>query len=294
VIAKSAIKRSVFVGAMFACCVVFATPLMAEPFDSAEIARAFASSCDGYSSDELLIRDDLREKFLLALSDGDLATMDAHTERSALLQLLRLRKAGKLTVGATRRGTAVDESIMPIAEIAARVVTDRHRITSDTMLADPNYRRELQSEAELIRNGIDSYAVRKAVLSLRKKRALRPELVLRVALWQRELRTLSLSDLKQRLDAGAIPKRPGVYLFRSQNGYLYIGEALDLAARLSEHTRGSDRQSLAKYLAGEQADDVTVELHIFPADSPAAKVSVRRAYESELIRSREPIFNVRP
>jgi hypothetical protein len=39
---------------------------------------------------------------------------------------------------------------------------------------------------------------------------------------------------------------------------------------------------------------VTIELHIFPKTSPARKLTVRRAYESELIRSREPKFNVRP
>jgi len=268
--------------------------MIADPFDSDAIIHAFIASCDGYSSDELLIRDDLRERFLKALSDGGTLNIDAADQRSALLRLLQLRKAGKLTERATRRGTPVDESIMHVAEIAARVVTDRHSITSDTMLADPNYRRELQREAELIRTGVDAYQVRKAVLSLRKKRALRPELVLQVADWGRELRTLSLTQLRVALEAGGIPKQPGVYLFRSASGYLYVGEAADLAVRLRDHVAGSDRPSLARYLESDQADQVTVELHIFESDSPARKVSVRRAYESELIRSREPKFNVRP
>jgi hypothetical protein len=73
-----------------------------------------------------------------------------------------------------------------------------------------------------------------------------------------------------------------------------VGEASNLAARLTEHVGGSDRESLADYLAGDEADQVTVELHIFPSTSPAKRVTVRRAYESELIRSRGPKFNVRP
>ena len=174
---------------------------------------------------------------------------------------------------ATRRGQGVDEAITPVAEIAARVVTDRHRITTDTMLCDPTYRQELQEEAELISPGIDAYGVRKSVLSLRKKRGLRPELVLKVADWQRELRTLSLSQLQGALAEDEIPGRPGVYLFRSPGGYLYVGEASDLAARLRVHLQGSDRKSLAAYLASDRGEGVTVELHIFPADSPAAKVS---------------------
>jgi hypothetical protein len=172
--------------------------------DSSAIVQAFASSCDGYSSDELLVRDDLREKFLQSLSDAAGIAIDAPVERSALLHLLKLRKAGKLTVRATQRGDPVDESVMPAAEIAARVVTDRHRVTSDTMLADPIYRDELQHEAELISPGIDAYSVRKAVLSLRKRRALRPELVLKVADWDRVLRTRSLAELRGDLRGGAV------------------------------------------------------------------------------------------
>lgn len=251
-------------------------------------------SSDGFSSDELLIRDDLRNKFLYILAAEAGEPLDSQAERAALLRLLQLRKSGKLPGRATRRGKPVDETALPIAEIAARVVTERNRISSDVMLADPTFRDELQREAELIRPDVDAYAVRKAVLSLRKKRALKPELVLQVADWDRVVETLSLAELKERLNNDSIAKQPGVYLFRTPAGYLYIGEARDLAARLSEHTGGSDRKSLAEYLAGDGGQDVSVELHIFPADSPAKKVTVRRAYESELIRSRDPKFNVRP
>ncbi len=219
--------------------------------------------------------------------------MPPEQERAALLRLLQLRKAGKLSSRATQQGTPVDDSILPVAEIAARVVTDRHRITSDTMLADPNYRRELQQEAVVISPGIDAYSVRKAVLSLRKKRALRPELVLKVADWDRELQTHSLDALRAALREGRVPEQPGIYLFRSGEGYLYIGEASDLSLRLRQHTTASDRKSLAEFLSDNQSD-VSVELHIFPIDSPARKVTVRCAYESELIRSRQPRFNVRP
>ncbi len=268
-------------------------PVSAQSFEDSEIARAFEAHHDGYSSDEVLIRDDLRNRFLDALA-ADRGDLDAGEQRAALLHLLKLRKAGKLSAAATRRGLAVDEAVLPIAEIAARVVTDRHRVTTDTMLCDPEFRRELQHEAELIFPGADAYAIRKAVLALRKRRSLRPELVLKVADWGREVRTLSLNDLREAIRLEQVPANPGVYLFRSPIGYLYVGEASNLAARLREHTSGSDRKSLAEYLAGEHSASITVELHIFPPDSPAAKVGVRRAYESELIRSRQPKFNVRP
>ena len=266
--------------------------IWADTFSADSIQAAFETCHDGYSSDELLIRDELRDCFLRRLGDG--AKLDREQQRSALLTLLKLRKTGKLKVRATKRGKPVSPAVHSVAEIASRVVTDRHRVTSDTMLADPELRSELQREAELISPGSDPYLVRKSVLSLRKKRALRPELVLQVAQWGREIATYSLPELISDLADGKVPKRPGVYLFRNSDGYLYVGESIDLSARLNQHVTESDSISLAQYLAGDDADTVTVELHVFESESPAAKVTVRRAYESELIRSRKPKFNVRP
>jgi hypothetical protein len=299
VIAKSASNRLWWIPAVAVMGLLVQIPLLAsEPngdatFDSDHVIAAFAASSDGYSSDELLIRDDLRQRFLESLAGLTAISIDSDAERSALLHLLRLRKAGKLDVPATRRAGPTDDSVTPIAEIASRVVMDRHRITSDTMLADSNHRRELQREAELISPDVDAYAVRKSVLTLRKRRALRPELVLRVADWERRLQTFSLLGLRSALAAGDVPKQPGVYIFRSPDGYLYVGEAADLSKRLGQHVAKSDRKSLANYL-NTQAENVSVELHVFPRNSPAARVAVRRAYESELIRSRNPRFNVRP
>ena len=259
--------------------------------DASDIATAFSNASDGYSSDEVLINDKLRRQFLNALRPGDWSPID---ERNVLLQLLRLRKAGKLTQRSTKRGPMPDSSLAPVAEIAARAVTDRHRVTIDTMMADPRLRSELQSEANKILVNADAYSIRKLVLQLRKKRALKPELVLRVADWNRKIETMSLDELRSRLDSKTVPAQPGVYLFRCPKGYLYIGEAKRLSDRLAQHLDESDRPSLATYLESASASSVSIELHVFPNDSPAAKVTVRRAYESELIRSRDPRFNTRP
>ncbi|QDT11849.1 GIY-YIG nuclease family protein [Planctomycetes bacterium K23_9] len=279
--------------ALLALALLIPSPLAAEDqISDAMIGAAFASASDGYSTDELLITDALRRRFLKNLYPQQTPT--AEQERSALLKLLQLRKAGKLKTSTTRRGKAIDDSVGPIAEIAARVVTDRHRVATDWMLADPKLRAELQSEASKISPSVDAYAVRKSLLQLRKKRALKPELVLRVADWKREIKTFTLAELRDELKANHLPKLPGIYLFRNEHGYLYIGEASNLANRLKQHLTASDRVSLADYLASDDSDSVTVELHQFPRDSPTAKLSVRRAYESELIRSRHPKFNSRP
>ena len=255
-----------------------------------EIIDAFAKSSNGYSSDELLIRDDLRDSFLQSLGIAD-GTLDQ--ERAVLLRLLQLRKSGKLTVKSSRRGPKPNPELQMAAEIAARVVADRHQVSTDSILADPNLRAELLRESDKVSSTSDPYSIRKLVLQLRKKRALKPELVLRVADWSRKIETLTSEELKS-ISASQIPARPGVYLFRDATGYLYIGEAKDLRERLMQHLGDSDRPTLAKYLSDGGIDRVSVELHIFPKNSPASRVSVRRAYESELIRSRNPKFNTRP
>lgn len=280
--------------------ITFPVVALASGPTDAQILEAFSAAHDGFSVDEVLLRDDLRNRFVRQLiapdSDNDHNDNDHYElERSSLSRLLSLRKAGKIPIRSTRRGKPVDPKWMPAAEIAARVVMDRHRVSTDSILVDPKLRAELQAEAEKIAPEADAYQIRKATLQLRKRRALRPELVLRVADWEREIRTLGLSELKDELQRQGVPSRPGVYLFRNaKDGYLYVGEAADLSNRLGQHVDSSDRRALADFLATEDPDNITVELHVFPSDSPAKTVTVRRAYESELIRSRKPKFNVRP
>jgi hypothetical protein len=288
------------------------------PCSDQQWIQAIAAAGQGYSADEILISDELRQAVLdrVAL---ELSHPPSDDQQTLLwLRMLNLRKAGELPLSTKRRGNGVDESVLPVAELAVRAVIDRHRVTTDTVLADPRLRTELQTEADLIRPGVDAPAIRKAVLSLRKRRSLKPELVLKVADWKRQVYTHTMPELKRLLDEKSISHGPGVYLFRTPQGYLYIGEASDLADRLAEHLGGSDRASLAEFLArtghartshegvdqstldatdeaaSNPDESVSVELHVFDPRSPAAQVTMRRAYESELIRSRNPRFNLRP
>lgn len=254
----------------------------------AAVRVAFAATANGYSSDEVLLSESRCENFVAAVQQRcPQATFD-----EACAALLRLRKAGDLPAQTTRRGPPLDTQVKPIAEIAARQLIDQHETTTDQILCSARLRTQLQEAAERIAPGVDRYQVRKAMIALRKQRRLRPELVLRVANWERDVQVFTPESARK--DWNQIPATPGVYLFRDATGYLYIGEAVDLRQRLQEHLQGSDRIALAAYLQQHAEDDLTIELHAFPPDSPAKKVTIRRAYESELIRSREPRLNVRP
>ncbi len=280
--------------------VFWAMPLVqqepAPPTLSADqiVLESFRQSHDGWSADEVLLDDQRRARFLEAAGKHapDLSELEINET------LLRLRKAGKLQIKSTRRGQPPAARWRPAAEIAARLVIDRRQtttdeqVTTDMIVADPSLRAEFLREARRISPDVESYAALKWVLNLRKSRRLRPELVARVVDWQREIQIHGYQELRQ--NETAIPAKPGVYLFRDATGYLYIGEAKDLRQRLSEHLRTSDRQGLADYLEKDGGQDLTVELHVFPKDSPARQASHRRAYESDLIRTRKPRLNVRP
>lgn len=262
----------------------------AEPFKQV-VAAAFASVHDGYSVDEVLLDDELQAAFQHACRER---LPDSDPEKCNWT-LLNLRKAGRLEAKTTKtrdRDEQSQEAVRHIAEIAARSVQDRHRTSIDRVMAKPESRADFDAAVHEISLEVDLYNVRKAAFQLRKTRELKPELITRLADWGREVKTFSLEELRERLELA--PEQPGVYLFRDATGYLYIGEAANLRKRLGQHLEQSDRQSLASYLSERNAESITIELHAFAPDSRIKELAVRRAYESELIRSRNPRFNIRP
>lgn len=159
-------------------------------------------------------------------------------------------------------------------------------------MCSPELRKEFNETATSIDESIDCYAVRKAAFQLRKARRLRPELITRIADWGRTVQTHSIKDIRE--DAEVLNEHPGVYIFSDSSGYLYIGQTANLRTRLLEHLDESHNRSLAKYLKSESIDSISIEVHDFDPKSKASKTMVRRAYESELIASRKPRFNVQP
>ncbi len=252
------------------------------------VREAFRKTHDGWSVDEVLIRDDLNRAFIQNCREQ----LPDVEEKEFNWTLLNLRKAGKLGVKATQFNYESYENVMHVAEVAIRSIQDKHKISSDAILADPQRRKDFDEVARGIDSAIVPYQVRKCALRLRKARDLRPELITRIADWNREVHEFPAA--KVAADLTLIPEMPGIYLFRDKTGYLYIGEAINLRTRLETHLDDSDRKSLANYLRQQGVDSISIEIHSFPADSRMKDITVRRAYESELIRSREPRFNVRP
>jgi predicted GIY-YIG superfamily endonuclease len=252
------------------------------------VMDAFAATHDGWSSDEVILQTDLNERFI---AECHKSIPDA-TPQELNWSLMNLRKAGQLKARATQRDSRSVDTVRPIGEMSARMLIDKHGTTIDRIMADPQLRQEFDAAALAIDADVDTYLARKAAFQLRKTRRLRPELITRIADWGRVVTETSVADLATNPEQ--IPDSPGIYIFRDSTGYLYIGEAVNLRERLKQHLSESDRAALAKYLAKQGGDEILVELHTFDADSRIKEIMVRRAYESELIRSRNPRFNIRP
>lgn len=252
------------------------------------VQKAFSASHDGWSSDEVLLQDDLNAKFISICKDACPSVATRELNRA----LLNRRKAGRLEGTVIRSRSDRHVEYKHVAEIVARLLSDKHQVNTDEIMCDPALRKEFDSETKRLAPDIDSYLLRKAAFGLRKSRRLRPEFVVRIADWGREITAHSVAALQA--DPELIPNRPGVYIFRDSTGYLYVGESKNLRTRLKEHLDDSDRTSLAKYLVTNARSSISIEIHSFDPESKAKETRIRRAYESEIIASRSPRFNVRP
>lgn len=255
------------------------------------VTVAFEATHDGWSSDEVVLQDELNASFIAAcieeLPDASPATLN--------WTLLNLRKAGKLKVKSTKRAPISNskvELLTHLAEIVARTMQDKHQVSSDRLMCDPEMRNEFNNLATTISPDADLYTVRKAAFRLRKTRRLRPELITRIANWGRTIKEYPAEKLRE--NPQLLNEHPGIYIFRDASGYLYIGQTENLRDRMVTHLDESHNESLANYLKDNDCHNITIEIHDFDPDSQASKTMVRRAYESELISSRKPRFNIQP
>ena len=252
------------------------------------VHNVFLEMHRGNSTDDVVIDDTLNAQFL-TLCRIQVPDVPAFELNWILFNLRKNSSLGPVVNIPIKRKDHT--AYCHASEIAARYVEDKHTTSVDRILCDPALRVEFDSVAAQVTPDIDPYLLRKAALGLRKKRKLRPELVKRVADWGKVVVAFSANELLE--DPNQIPRKPGIYLFFDQTGYLYIGEASNLRTRIPGHLDHSDRKALARYLWEQGHTGLRVELHSFDSHSNGNRVTHRRAYESSLIQSRNPRFNIR-
>lgn len=248
------------------------------------VTRNFFATHAGRSTDDVVIDDNLNAAFIAACS----RELPSASPFQFNWDLYNLRKRppgiGKVAVVKRRQN---HDAYLHASEIAARHMEDKHRLSIDRVLCDPETRQEFDAIAQAIVPGVSNYLLRKAALKLRKNRRMRPELIKRVADWGTAVTTHTADQLMAEPDL--IPRLPGVYIFRDKTGYLYIGEAVNLRGRIEQHLDHSDRRALAHYLWEYGASGLLIEIHAFRKESDGRNPRCRKAYEAELIRSRTDV-----
>jgi hypothetical protein len=252
------------------------------------VAQTFLLKRQGNSTDDMIISNDLNESFIHACKEKLPNANDFELNWT----LFNLRKQGKLGPLYIKRKPLNHDEYIHASEIAARFLYDKYRLSIDRIMCEPEHRSEFDLIASSIAPDISPYLLRKAALKLRKTRKLKPELVVRIADWNRSIQTFNCEHVLQ--DPICIPKNPGIYIFRDNTGYLYVGESENLQKRVAKHLDHSDRKSLAHYFWENDINEITLDLHIFDPNSDGRKKPYRRAYESDLIQSRNPRFNIQP
>lgn len=248
------------------------------------IVQAFAACYDGFAVDRVVVDPILNSRFIDECRQRGCIEPAAELNRC----LFNLRKQSRLSAYKAKNRTSFsDEDQYRFAsEIAARFMERKHVLSLDMILCDPGLAVEFDGLAQRIAPGFTSLRYRYAALNLRKIKKLQPELVARVASATKEILSWSMSEF----DIDMVSTGQGLYLLFDANQLLYVGESDNLRSRLKKHLDHSDNKGFARWLWETGPDELNIEVQVLEPETPSR---VRKALELELIRSREPLFNVK-
>lgn len=248
----------------------------------AEILQAFHSASLGYSEDRVIADPVFNAAFLL-----ECRTLGVEgSDHSINWRLLNIRKRSKVKRGGRAKSPRFSRvhEYQFASEIAVRFLERREKRSLDWILCDPELACEFDQLAAELSPGFSSVEYRWAALKLRKEKKLSPEIIGRIVPSEQVLRYAIDS-----IDVSQLPMQQGLYIFFDNKQSLYVGEASDLRSRLKTHLKHSDNRDLARWFWENGIERAFLELHLLP-DKTAT--NVRKAVEIEMIRSRQPLFNV--
>jgi len=133
--------------------------------------------------------------------------------------------------------------------------------------------------------GRSPFEAQYAALHLRKSNQLKPEPVGQIV-HTVSSGILGLTELEDRIVE--VPDKPGVYIFFDEEVTMYAGKADNLRARIRDHiSTWTFRELIQKIREGQRPGAFVVFHELEVTISPRELL----AYETELIRSRNPAHN---
>lgn len=243
-----------------------------------------AIAADDDSPDRVVADPSLNAKFIEKCRELGLQQSAECLNRS----LLNSRKAGNLAgkrKTVRRKRTLHPPATFRIAvEIAVRHLEIDRSASLDQILCNPVLAHEFDQIAAAIIPGFTPFDYRWAALSLRKLKRIRPE---------RSARLLPPQAVEfgkvDEISFQSLPNEQGIYVFVTRTQTLYVGESANLRKRLAKHTDHSDNRELARWFWQNGFGEVFLQLYVLPSATTALQ---RKAFEQELIQSRNPLFNI--
>lgn len=246
------------------------------------VLTAFLKVRDGWAAEYVVCDPDCNRSFIEACRDAGAKTESEFQLNSVLLNL---RKRGALSGFPTaKRKAKGNGSIQNAVGNAVRFLERQFQATLDQIICDPVMVAEFDALVLLLLPECSVTEARFAALALRKKRALRPEVVGRIV----ESTGGAIYPVLD-LDLENIPNEPGAYLFFDRENTLYAGKADSLRRRVEEHLCTWTARELMHQVRSGQRPPIFLTTHVLEHNVSPRTLG---AYETEIIRSRGPSHNV--
>jgi predicted GIY-YIG superfamily endonuclease len=248
------------------------------------IKHAFIAIREGRSPEYVICDAILGEKFLLETRRLGFKGSDAEINT----ELINLRKQNRLKDCATTNRKKPDPTrkrYLNAVLNTVRLIERQFGKNVDNVICDPATRAQFDAMIQFMVPELHAFEARYAALTLRKTNRLQPEPVGQV------IRTvgskvLSLLDLESQL--AKVPATRGVYIFFDEDVTLYAGKAMNLQDRIKDHVSTWSFREMIRHMRDRRRPQAFVVYHELPVEITARELA---AYETELIRSRNPEHN---
>jgi hypothetical protein len=249
-----------------------------------KVKKAFIEVRDGRSPEFVICNAVLNEKFLAAARRLGVKASDAEINT----ELINLRKQCKLIDCRTTRRKKRDPGLKDYQNAVLNVTRLLERQCGknvDDIICDPQTRSQFDAFMQFMSPKTPAFEAQYAALSLRKSNRLKPEPVGQV------IRAVCssikcLQDLEEQ--SGDLREAPGVYIFFEERTTLYAGKADNLRSRITDHASTWTFREMIRGIRMGRQSPVFVVYHQRPVSISAKELA---AYETELIRSRQPAHN---
>jgi len=210
------------------------------------------------------------------------------TEAQVNIELMNLRKQGKLKDCPTRNRKKPDPNrnrYLNAVLNAMRIIERQLGKNVDDVICDPATQSQFDAMIQFLSPGASQFETQYAALSLRKTNQLQPEPIGQI-IRSVTSNIIALTELDQRIKE--VPERPGVYIFFDDQITQYVGKADKLRHRINQHISTWSYRELIRRIHEGRQSKTFVAYHELPVTLTPKEL---RAYETELIRSRNPEHN---